>query len=58
MLSQRVENALRMALEELRHAPCRDNPQHSCCLKCAAEREIEAVLTDAQEQRQGELLDD
>lgn len=36
--------AAKLALEELRHAPCRDNRSHTLCLKCAAQRKLEEAL--------------
>lgn len=36
--------AARLALVELDHAPCRDNPEHTRCLKCAAADALRAAL--------------
>jgi hypothetical protein len=39
-------NALKLCREELRYAPCRDNPERTLCLKCRAEKVADEVLAE------------
>lgn len=39
-------DALKMVREELRYAPCRDNKEHTLCLKCKAEEIADKVLSE------------
>ena len=44
---QVMENALRLAQIELAFASCRDNPEHTICLKCQAEKIIREAIGDS-----------
>jgi hypothetical protein len=41
-------NALKLCREELRYAPCRDNPERTLCLKCKAEKVADDALATLQ----------
>ena len=44
---QVLENALKLSQIELTFAPCRDNPEHTICLKCQAEKRILETIGDS-----------
>ena len=44
---QVMKNALKLAQIELAFASCRDNPEHTICLKCHAERIILEAIGDS-----------
>jgi hypothetical protein len=46
---ERLREALRLALVELDHAPCRDNPEHTLCLKCRAANMAKDALAALEE---------
>lgn len=39
-----LREALQVALVELSRAPCRDNAEHTHCLKCAAVWKVDAAI--------------
>jgi len=45
--------ACKMALIELAHAHCRDNREHTHCLKCKAEGQLKAAIAEADKERTG-----
>ena len=44
---QLLENALKLAQIELAFASCRDNPEHTICLKCHAKKRILEAIGDS-----------
>ena len=44
---QMLKDTLKLAQIELAFASCRDNPEHTICLKCQAERRILEAIGDS-----------
>ena len=40
--------ACKMAYAELLHAACRDDPSHTCCLKCEAVKRLASAIVKAE----------
>ena len=43
---QEIKHVMEAALTELEYAPCRDNPEHTLCLKCRTQQLIMDMLNE------------